>query len=184
MARPRVLYDFLKVTDEWLDVRAPALGRLLSGHGRRVSAGDALAILVRLDRHVVRSLDDNADNLRSEFERCGFLPSSRINENLADAALWPINKATALLESLTDPEVRYLEPTEGGWRVRGLWERYGKFAMDRRSSRARTRDNARARSEGWEAQETPDGKLWIHKTSGAKARTLREVLEHIEHGAP
>lgn len=86
MARPRLIYDFLKVTDEWFDVRAPALARLLSVQGRKVSAGDALALLLRLDRHVLRSVDDDSAELEVEFERCGFFPAGRAQETLTSAA--------------------------------------------------------------------------------------------------
>lgn len=180
MARPRLIYDFLKVTDEWFDVRAPALARLLSVQGRKVSVGDALALLLRLDRHVLRSVDDDSAELEVEFERCGFFPAGRAQETLTSAAQWPAAKGLGLIGALTDAEVRYLEPTDGGWRVRGLWERYGRFALERRASRVRTRDNARARAAGWAPG---DGKTWVHRATGQVADTLKDALAQIEKEA-
>lgn len=170
-------YDFLQVTDETLDVRAPALARLLSAGGRKVTRPEALLMLVELDRYVVRRVDDEADDLMEAFRAAAFIPEERAAAVLSAACLWPLAKAGALISALPDPEVRALEDVPGGWRVRGIPERYGRFANMKRTSRERTRNNDRARAAGWEPGE---GKTWVHGRTGVIKDSLRDVIAELE----
>jgi len=176
MRRNPVLYDFLKVTDEVLDVRAPQLARLLSASGRKVSPGDALALILQLERYVVRRVNDEAPDLEAEFRACAFLPHARTADTLSVAVGWPLSRAEALGAAFADPDVAVLEAAEGGWRVRGVVERYARFALERRSSRNRTRDNARARAAGWLPG---DGGSWAHAETGEVAKSLKDVISRL-----
>jgi hypothetical protein len=178
MNRRRLLkYDFLQVSDELLDERAPALARLLSASGKRVTPGDALRLVARLDRYVLRRVDDLAPDVLAEIRACAVLPTTRAGAMLALATDWPESKAAPLLEALADPEVRVLEPHPEGWQVRGVAERYGRFAAERRASRERTRDNNRARSAGWRPGE---GHTWTHCVTGEVLGSLKEVIARLE----
>lgn len=175
--RRELRYDFLQVTDEALDVRAPALARLLSPSGRKVSRADALLMLVELDRYVVRRVDDESDDIMGAFRVAAFLPEDRAEAILSAACLWPLARAGALVAALVDVEVRAMEPTEGGWLVRGIPERYGRFASQKRMSRERTRNNDRARAAGWEPGE---GKTWMHARTGVVKDSLRDVVADLD----
>lgn len=172
-----VKYDFLQVTDEMLDERAPALARLLSSGGRRVSEGDALRMILRLERHVMRKVDDNAPDVVAEMRARSVLPVERARPILAQATGWPEAKAGLLLDALADEEVHVLDAVPEGWQVRGLAERYGRFANERKASRERTRDNARARAAGWEPG---DGRGWVHRGTGEILPSLRDVIMRLE----
>jgi len=178
MGRPRtVKYEYLQVTDELLDERAPALARMLSAAGKKTTQGDALRLILRLDRYVVRRVNDEAQDVVAEIRACAFLHRERIAHMLALALDWPESKANWLIESLADQEVRVLEPVPDGWLVRGVAERYGRFITERKTSRARTRDNSRARSAGWEPG---DGKTWVYRATGEVLPSLRDVVARLE----
>lgn len=187
MRRLPVIYDFLKVSDELIDVRAPQLARLLSAAGRKTSTGDALLLILRLERYVVRRVSDTADDLSAEFEAAVYLAPERAETAVSVALEWPLSKAGALIAALADPDVAVLSPVPSvggvprGWVVRGVTERYHRFANERRASRQRTRDNARARAAGWEPG---DGKTWVHRATKTTAQTLADALAAIDHGVP
>jgi hypothetical protein len=182
MRRLPVIYDFLKVSDELIDVRAPQLARLLSAAGKKTTPGDALLLIIRLERYVVRRVNDAAGDLSAEFEAAVFLAADRAETTVSVALEWPLSKAVALIEALADPDVAVLSPVDGGgWVVRGVLERYYRFANERRASRQRTRDNARARAAGWEPG---DGKTWVHKATKTTAATLADALACADRGVP
>jgi hypothetical protein len=182
MRRLPVIYDFLKVSDELIDVRSPQLARILSANGRKTSAGDALLLILRLERYVVRRVSDTADDLAAEFEAAVFLAPDRAETAVSVALEWPLSKTRTLIEALADPDVAVLSPMPGGgWVVRGVTERYQRFANERRASRQRTRDNARARAAGWEPG---DGKTWVHKATRTTAATLSDAIACIDRGVP
>jgi hypothetical protein len=176
-----VKYDFLQVTDEMMDERAPALARLLTAAGRKTLPGEALRIILRLERYVVRRVSDDAADVVAEMHACALLPRERAAHMLSLATDWPESKAEWLIESLADQEVRVLEVVPQGWRVRGIAERYARFANERKASRLRTRDNSRARAAGWEPH---DGKSWMHAGTGEVLPTLRDVISRIESDGP
>lgn len=175
--RRELRYDFLQVTDETLDVRAPALARLLSATGRKVTRAEAVLMLVELDRYVVRRVEDEADDLMEAFRAAAFLPTGRAEAILSAACRWPLAKASKLVAALADPEVRAMEAAPNGWLVRAIPERYGRFANQKRMSRERTRNNDRARAAGWEPGE---GKTWVHTHTGEVKGSLREVIAGLE----
>jgi hypothetical protein len=176
-------YDFLQVTDEILDVRAPALARLLSTGGRKVTRGEALALVLDLERYVVRRVNDEAGDVMAEFDAASLLPIDRVDDMVSLACGWPASRAGALVAALADSEVRVLEAFNDGvvscWRVRGIAERYGRFANMKRASRERTRNNDRARAAGWEPGE---GKEWVHTKTGGVKPSLRDVIATLEGG--
>jgi hypothetical protein len=181
MRRLPVIYDFLKVSDELIDVRAPQLARILSSRGRKITTGDALLLILRLERYVVRRVSDDADVLAAEFETAGFLAHDRAESTVSVALEWPLSKAHVLIEALADPDVAVLSPAkDGGWMLRGLKDRYLRFANERRASRQRTKDNARARAAGWEPG---DGKTWVHRATKTTASTLSDAIAAIDAGA-
>lgn len=173
-------YDFLQVTDEMLDVRAPALARLLSAGGRKVSRADAVVMVLDLERYVVRRVNDEADDIGMEFHACAWLPDDRASAMVSAACNWPLAKSTLLLKALADPEVRvldwYSDGMVAGWRVRGIPERYGRFANQKRASRERTRNNDRARAAGWEPGE---GRTWVGPR-GMVLPSLKDVIACLE----
>lgn len=173
-------YDFLQVTDEMLDVRAPALARLLSAGGRKVSRADAVVMVLELERYVVRRVNDEAEDIAGEFRACALLPDERAGAMVSGACGWSLAKSRLLLEALSDPEVRVLEWVStdhfAGWLVRGIPERYGRFANQKRASRERTRNNDRARAAGWEPGE---GKTWVGPR-GKVLPSLRDVIALLE----
>jgi hypothetical protein len=179
MGRSRVRYDFLQVTDEMMDERAPALARLLTAAGRKTLPGEALRLILRLERYVVRRVSDDAADVVAEMHACALLPRVRAAHMLALATDWPESKAEWLIEALADQEVRVLEVVPEGWRVRGIAERYARFANERKASRLRTRDNARARAAGWEPG---DGKTWQHSETGEVLPSLRDVVVRLDAG--
>jgi hypothetical protein len=166
-----------------LDVRAPALARLLSVGGRKVGRGEALALVLDLERYVVRRVDDEAADVMKEFDACALLPEERAASMVSLACGWPLAKAQTVVDALADADVRVLEWVQtkhfSGWRVRGIAERYGRFANMKRASRERTRNNDRARAAGWEPGE---GKEWVHTKTGEVKPSLRDVIATLEGG--
>lgn len=181
MGRKRVKYNFLQVTDEMIDERAPALARLLTAAGRKTLPGEALRLIIRLDRYVVRRVDDDAPDVVADMEACALLPRERAAHMLALATDWPESKAEWLIESLADREVRVLDVVPEGWRVRGIVERYGSFVNERKASRHRTRHNSRARAAGWEPG---DGKTWHNTETGEVLPGLRDVIARLDSETP
>lgn len=173
-----VKYDFLQVSDEMLDERSTALGRLLSVGWRRGSPDlEPLKVLVRLDRYVLRRVSDEVADVTAEMEAQAFFPSERAPQMIAQACGWPVAKWRVLVEALCDPEVQAMEEVTGGWRVRNIPERYARFANERKAARHRARDNTRARAAGWEPG---DGKTWVNRHTGDVLGSLREVMTQLE----
>lgn len=179
IGRRIVKYDFLQVSDEMLDERSTALGRLLVADGRRGLPPDLepLKLLVRLDRYVLRRCSDEPGNVMAEMEAQAFFPADRAAQMLAQACGWPVQKSSGLLTALCDPEVQAMEECPGGWRVRNIPERYARFANERKAARHRARDNTRARAAGWEPG---DGKAWVNRHTGETLASLREVMVRLE----
>lgn len=173
-----VKYDFLQVSDEMLDERSTALGRLLAVAQRRgAPALEPLKLLVRLDRYVLRRVSDEPHDVTAEMEAQAFFPKERAAQMLAQACDWPVERWRTLVDALCDPEVQAMEPCPGGWRVRNIPERYARFANERKAARHRARDNTRARAAGWEPGE---GKSWVNRHTGEVLSSLRDVMSRLE----
>lgn len=172
--RPTVKYDFLQVTDEMLDQRASALARLLTASGRRTSPGDALWMILRLERHVLRHVNEEAPDAAAEIAARSVLARDRAAHILAEVSGLPLSKWEALVDALCDEDVGVLEECPGGWRVRNIPERYARFANERRAARHRARDTSRAKAAGWESGE---GRTWVNRHTGEVLPSLREVME-------
>lgn len=170
-------YDFLQVTDEQLDEHAPALADLLTAGGSRTTPGEALSIILRLERSVIRRVPESSKDFRSALAACALLPVDRAAAMLERATGWSSKKATLLLDALSNPEVNVLEPVEGGWRVRDMAERYGRFMKLKKDARARSQHNYRAREAGWEPG---DGKEWRHTATGDIQPSLAAVISLLD----
>lgn len=174
-----MLYKFLQVSDELIDSRSKALAKVLSAGGRRFSHGDALHLLIKLERYVVREADDETNDVKAEILRCSTFPADRVLAALELATDWPEGKAHVLLDALSDPTVKVLEAVEGGWRVRGLADRYAGFAVERKASRGRATASRLAKKHGYRPQE--DGS-WVHPLTQDKLADWQAVL--AKFGAP
>jgi len=166
-------YDFLQVTDELLDVQCVALAHLLTTAGTPTSPGDALRLVLRLERYVLQKTNPEAADVAAEFRAAATLPRAKAAGMLSRATDWPMDGAGRLLACLSDPEVRVLTPTKGGWVVAGVADRYGRFARRKKAARDRTRNNEIAREAGWAPGE--DG-IWVHTVTGEVKPSLLHVM--------
>jgi hypothetical protein len=175
--RHSLLYDFLKVTDDVLDRRSRALARLLTAKGRKTSQGDALMLIIRLERYVVQHARDEAPDIKAELERASCLNDDTLTQALLDASEWPLTRLEDVREALAAPSVDVLEKCPGGWRVVGVAERYAGFATKRRESRGRATASRLAKEHGWKAVE---GGGWTNPTTSETVETWRELLALLE----
>ena len=171
-------YDFLQVSDEMLDVRSVALANLLTSEGWAVSAGDALRLILLLERYVVQRANADAKDVLAEFRAASILPKARAHTMLALATATHLDRAGVLLKALADPDVKVLEVIKGGWALRGVAERYGRFARLKKAARDRTRNNERARAAGWAT--SGDGKTWVHPSAPDEHMTLDAVIALLD----
>lgn len=172
-----MLYKFLQVSDELLDSRSKALAKALTRcTGRKHSQGDALHLILRLERYVVREANESAKDIRGELLRSSTFPAGVVLARLELATDWPEDKAQALLDALSDPTVQVLEAVDDGWRVRGLADRYAGFVVQRNESRGRAAASRLAKKHGY--QPDGDGK-WKHALSGETIESWEDVLAKL-----
>lgn len=173
-----MLYDFLQVDDLLLDSRSRSLARLLTAAGKRTSQGDALILVLRLIRYVVRNARETAPDLKAELRRAALLDDAGSMEALLDAAEgWPAAKMRAVRDALAAPTVGVLEALpDGAWRVVGVAERYGRFAEKRRDSRGRAEASRLARERGWKSS---DGGGWHNTQTGETVESWRELMVRL-----
>lgn len=171
-----LLYKFLQVSDELMDSRSKALAKVLSAGGRRITQGDALHLILRLERYVVREADDETTDIKAELLKSSTFPADRILAALELATDWPEGKAGMLLDALSDPTVKVLEAVEGGWRVRGLADRYAGFAVERKASRGRATASRLAKKHGYRPQD--DGS-WVHPLTQDRLQDWQAVLNRF-----
>lgn len=172
-----MLYDFLQVTDEMMDARSRSLSRLLSVGPRKVSHGDALLLMLALDRYFVQRAKDTAPDLKAELRRVATVPADRINDVLSVVSGWPDKHLPALLDALSDPTVGALEAVDDGWQASGLAERYARFAERRRDSRGRATASRMAKERGWKPAE---GGGWTHPGTGEVVEDWRALLAKFD----
>ena len=172
-----MLYDFLKVSDDMLDARSRSLARLLTAKGRKTSPGDALLLMLRLDRYIVQQARDTAPDLRAELVAASTIPDASLTHVLSVACEWPERFMEELTETLQDRSVGVLEwAADGSWRVLGVAERYASFAEKRRDSRGRAAASRLAKEHGWVA----DGGGWVRPGTEQRAAGWRDLLTLLE----
>lgn len=175
--RRQLLYDFLKVTDDVMDRRSRALARLLTAKGRKTTHGDALMLILRLERYVVQHARDEASDIKAELERASCLDEETLTQALLDASEWPLKGIGDVRDALASSSVDVLEPCQGGWRVVGVAERYAGFATKRRESRGRATASRLAKEHGWKAAE---GGGWMNPADGQAVDSWRDLLALLE----
>lgn len=169
---------WLQVPEDIRRVRAPAMAELLSAAtGKKVSRGDALAIVLDLWAWILGQVDENAPDLQAEFARCTFLPEDRAAAVIALATGWSTKQAPHVLKAMADPMVRALVPEAGGWRVPHVADRYLNLSAERADARGRQRAASLARVNGWKSE---PGNKWVHTTTGEVVDGWRALLAKLE----
>ena len=174
-----MLYEYLQVTDTMMDARSRTLARLLSLGTRKVSRGDALLLMLEIDRHFMQLARDTVPDLRAELQRVSLIPTDKVNDTLSVITEWPDRQIPGLLNALSDPSVGVLEPVDDGWQVAGLVERYAGFVEKRRDSRGRAKTSRMAKSRGWKPAE---GGGWYNVATGETVEDWQALLTRMESG--
>lgn len=181
--RPLLDVSYLQIPEEVRTVRAPNLADVLSSvSGKRVSRGDAIAMVLDLWAWVLGLVDDGAPDLREEFKARTLLPSLRAADMVCRATGWPKKKGDVLVAALADSTVGILQREPEGWRVVGVADRYLKLAGERAESRQRARASALAKANGWKA----DGNAWVSSDGLQRVEGWRALLQRLEqkHSGP
>lgn len=169
---------WLQVPEDIRRVRAPAMaGLLTAATGKKVSRGDALALVLDLWAWVLGQVDETAPDLQAEFARCTLLPEDRATAVVALATGWNTKQAPHVLRAMSDPMVRVLVPESGGWRVPNVADRYLGLSADRADARGRTRAANLAKANGWKSE---GGNKWMHSTTGEVVDGWRALLARLE----
>lgn len=169
---------WLQVPEEVRRVRAPAMaGLLTAATKKKVSKGDALALVLDLWAWVLGQVDETTPDLQAEFARCTLLQTDRAAGILVLATDWPAKHAAALLQAMADPMVRVLVAEPDGWRVPGLQERYLGLSADRADARGRARAHNLAKAHGWKSE---PGNKWVHLQTGEVVDGWRPLLQRLE----
>ena len=169
---------WLQVPEDIRRVRAPTMADLLTATtGRKVSRGDALAMVLDLWAWVLGQVNEGAPSLQAEFDRCTLLERERAPAIVALATGWPTKRADVLLRAMADPLVRVLVEEPGGWRVPHLADRYLGLSADRADARGRARCHQLAKANGWVPQ---PGGSYLHTTTGEVVDGWRVLLPRLE----
>jgi hypothetical protein len=169
---------WLQVPEDVRRVRAPAMaGLLTAATKKRVSKGDALALVLDLWAWCLAQVDEGAPDLKAELERCTLLQRERAAGILTLATEWPTKHVDALLQAMADPMVRVLVPDAAGWRVPGLADRYLSLSVDRADARGRARAHNLAKAHGWKSE---PGNRWVHLQTGEVVDGWRPLLQRLE----
>lgn len=169
-------YEWLQVPNDMLRVRARTLANLLTAAtGRKVSRGDALTLVLDLWDWVVSQVNEDAEDLDAEFERCAVLPYERAEALLPEALGWPDKHAMPLMQALCDKHVGVMAVEGERLRVLGIRERYSRLAKQQGDSRGRARAAYLAKANGWTHK---PGVGYVSPT-GEVAESWRDLLERL-----
>lgn len=169
-------YEWLQVPNDMLRVRARTLANLLTAStGRKVSRGDALTLALDLWDWVVSQVNEDAEDLGAEFERCSVLPVYKADALLPEALGWPTKHAPALMGALCDEHVRVMAEEGENLRILDVRERYSRLAKQQGDSRGRARASYLAKEHGWTHK---PGVGYVSPT-GEVAESWRELLERL-----
>lgn len=172
--------SYLQVPEDVRRVHAPALADVLTtASGKRVSRGDALAMVLDLWAWVLGQVREDTPDLKAEFQQRTLLPRLRAADMVALATGWPKRKGAVLVAALSDATVGVLREEPEGWRVVGVSDRYLKLAGERAESRLRARASALAKANGWRA----DGNSWVSPTND-RVEGWRALLQRLEPAQP
>jgi hypothetical protein len=178
-----VKVDFVQVPEDFRQAKCALFAAKLSElSGRRVTRGEALAIVVDLWAWHLQQVDERAPVLSEAFRAAALIPSKEAALRMHVATGWQKSKAGVLLEALSHPMVRVLVPCLEGWEVADLQHRYLVMATRQQESRSRARLNALAHDSGWEPvqdKNKPKG-LWRH-ASGEELH-WKDLLVRLEVG--
>lgn len=169
-------YEWLQIPNDMLRVRARTLANLLTAStGRKVSRGDALALVLDLWDWAVSQVDEDADDLAAEFDRCTTLASMKAISLLPEALGWPPKHARALITAFCDDHVRVLEAEAGCVRILEIRERYLRLAQQQGDSHGRAIASKRAKEHGW----THRAGVGYVSPKGEVVASWRELLERL-----
>lgn len=178
--RKSVKVDYVQVPEEFRQARCSQLAAALTrATGRRVSRADALALAVDLWAWHLQQVNDKTPDLAEAFQRVASIPREEARSRMHIATGWPESKAQALLDAFSHPMVRVLEPTETGWFVTELQDRYLTFATKQQGNRARSRLNVLAHEHGWEPDEERKG-TWTNRATGESGVHWKNLLARLD----
>ena len=178
--RKSVKVDYVQVPEEFRQARCSQLAAALTkATGRKVSRADALALTVDLWAWHLQQVNDKDPDLTEAFRRVAAIPAEEARSRMHIATGWPESKAQALLDAFAHPMVRVLEPTDTGWFVTELQDRYLLLATKQQGNRARSRLNALAHEHGWEPDEERKG-TWTSRATGETGVHWKDLLVRLE----
>lgn len=169
-------YEWLQIPNDMLRVRARTLANLLTAStSRRVSRGDALALVLDLWDWAVSQVDEDADDLAAEFDRCTLIDAHKAASLLPEALGWPQKHARALIVAFCDDHVRVMGDEGDAVRILEIRERYLRLAQQQGDSRGRAIASKRAKEHGWTHK---PGVGYVSPT-GEVAESWRELLARL-----